>query len=131
MTPNTALKLLIWSPRILGILVAVFIGAFALDAVDEGIVAFLIHLAPSILLLLVVAVAWRWEWIGAAAFIGLALLYGANAPRWDWILVISGPLAAVGLLYLLSWRFGSAGRLIAQKNSFHMPSAAVNRSGSR
>jgi hypothetical protein len=58
----------------------------------------------------------EWERVGAAAFIGLALVYGATAPRWDWILVISGPLAAVGLLYLLSWRLGSADRRTAQKD---------------
>jgi hypothetical protein len=77
-----------------------FIGMFALDAVREGVPALLIHLAPAMLLLVVVATAWRWEWIGAAAFIGLAVLYAASARRWDWILVISGPMAVVGLLYL-------------------------------
>lgn len=98
-------KLLLWSPRILGILVAVFLGVFALDAFDEGIPAFLLHLAPALLLLLLVALAWRWEWLGGAAFIALAVLYGVPAwARGDWLLVITGPLLVVGFLFLWSWR---------------------------
>jgi hypothetical protein len=101
-----ARKLLLWSPRILGILVALFLGAFALDAVGEGISAFLLHAAPALLLLVVVAVSWRWEWVGGAVFITLALFYTAIAlRRVDWILIISGPLIVVGVLFLWSWRY--------------------------
>lgn len=102
---SSARKLLLWSPRILGILVAAFLGVFALDAFGEGVPAFLLHLAPALLLLLVVALSWRWEWIGAAAFITLAVLFGVPAwARGDWRLVISGPLLVVGALFLWSWR---------------------------
>jgi len=102
---KSALKLVLWSPRILGILVSLFLGVFAFDAVDEGIAAFLLHLAPTVLLLLVVAASWRWEWVGGAVFIILAVLYGVPAwSRGDWLLVISGPLLLVGLLFLWSWR---------------------------
>lgn len=98
-------KLLLWMPRISGILVALFLGVFAFDALDEGIAAFLLHVAPTILLLLVVAVSWRWEWIGGAVFIGLAVLYGVSTGlRGDWLLVISGPQLLVGLSFLWSWR---------------------------
>ncbi len=97
--------LVVWTPRVLGILVALFIGAFALDAVGEGLGPFLIHLTPAVLLALIVVLAWRWAWIGALAFIGLAVLYAANTlNRPDWIAVISGPLLLVGLLFLWSWR---------------------------
>ncbi len=102
---SSARKLLLWSPRILGILVALFFGVFALDAFSEGIPAFLLHAAPALLLLLVVSVSWRWEWVGGAVFIALALLYGVTTlRRVDWILVISGPLLVVGVLFLWSWR---------------------------
>lgn len=102
---SSARKLLLWSPRILGILVAGFLGVFALDAFDEGIPAFLLHLVPALLLLLVVAVSWRWEWIGGAAFMTLSVLYGVPAwARGDWLVVISGPLLVVGVLFLWSWR---------------------------
>ena len=102
---SSARKLLLWSPRILGILVAGFLGVFALDAFHEGISAFLLHLAPTLLLLLVVAVSWRWEWIGGAAFVTLSVLFGVPAwARGDWLVVISGPLLVVGVLFLWSWR---------------------------
>jgi hypothetical protein len=105
---STTDKALPWIARVFGVAVALFIGVFALDAIGEGTIAFLFHLAPSILLLLAAALAWRWEWIGAAVFTGLGLAYGATAPRWDWVLVIAGPLVLAGLLYLWSWMCGSA-----------------------
>ena len=110
MTHHTG-TLVKWTARVLGIAVVLFIGAFSLDALDEGIGALLIHLIPASVLLVAVAFAWRWEWIGAAVFISLASYYAGIAGRWDWILVISGPLIVAGLLYLLSWR----GRLIATR----------------
>jgi hypothetical protein len=101
---NRAGSLVKWSARILGIAVVLFIGAFSLDALNEGFVALLIHLVPALVLLVAVAFACRWEWIGAAVFIGLASYYAGIAGRLDWILVISGPLVVAGILYLLSWR---------------------------
>lgn len=104
MTSSTR-KLLLWSPRILGILLSLFLGIFALDALDEGLPAFLLHVAPSLLLLLVVAASWRWEWVGGTVFIMLAVLYGVPAwSRGASLLLISGPLLVAGLLFLWSWR---------------------------
>ena len=98
-------KLLLWSPRILGILIALFLGVFALDAIGDGLPAFLLHAAPGIVLLMVVAVSWRWEWVGGAVFIALAVLSGVLAwARGPWNLVVCGPVLAVGVLFLLSWR---------------------------
>ena len=95
----------LWSPRILGIGVALLAGIFALDAWAEGVVAFLLHLTPTLLLLSVVAVSWRHEWFGATVFLALALTYAAAAPdRPDWILVVSGPLLVVGALFFGSWQ---------------------------
>ncbi len=106
---SSSRRLLLWSPRILGILVALFLGVFTLDALDEGIPVFLLNLAPILLLLLVVAVSWRWEWIGGAVFIILALLYGVifvplRHREWVAVLIVSGPLLVVGALFLWSWR---------------------------
>ena len=93
-----------WSPRILGILVALFLGLFALDAWDEGLPAFVLHTMPAFVLLLVVAVSWHRQWVGGAVFILLALFYAARAwGRPDWIVAISGPLLVVGVLFVWSW----------------------------
>jgi hypothetical protein len=109
---TTSARLLLWSPRVLGIFVCIFLSLFALDAFNESrsfseaLLAFAIHVAPAVLLLAVVAASWRWEWLGGVVFIGLAVAYVTIAgSRLDWILVISGPLLIVGTLFLASWRF--------------------------
>jgi hypothetical protein len=101
----------LWLPRILGIVVSIFIALFALDALRpgrplaEGIPDFAMHLVPAAILAGVVALAWRRPWIGAAAFLMLAGAYALAVPgRIDWILAISGPLFLVGILYLWSAR---------------------------
>jgi hypothetical protein len=106
---RTSAALLLWAPRIAGILVAAFLGLFALDAFDgrsfvAALPEFALHLVPSLLVLAVVAAAWKFEWIGAVAFFGLAVLYAVMVRgRLDWIAVISGPLAIVAVLFLVSW----------------------------
>ena len=108
---TTSGRVLLWSPRILGILVSVFIGMFALDAFSQGqsffeaLPDFLVHLIPAFVLLALVGASWRWEWIGGVAFIGLAVAYAVTMARGhiDWMLVISGPLLVVGALFLWSW----------------------------
>jgi hypothetical protein len=103
-------RLLLWSPRILGILVSLFIGLFALDAFGRGksfvqaLPDFVLHLIPAFMLLALVGASWRREWIGGA-FIGLAVLYAMTTARdhLDWMLLISGPLVVVGALFVWSW----------------------------
>ena len=109
---TTSARLLLWSPRVLAILMCIFLSLFALDAFNESrsfseaLFAFAIHITPATLLLAVVAASWRWEWLGGVVFIGLAVAYMTIAgTRFDWILVISGPLLIVGTLFLASWRF--------------------------
>jgi hypothetical protein len=107
---KTSHALLLWGPRIAGLLLAGFLSLFALDAFNQGsliaaVPAFAIHLIPSLLVLTVVAAAWKYEWIGAIAFIGLAVVYAMMVGgRVDWIVAISAPLALVGVLFLVSWR---------------------------
>ncbi|HKV98419.1 MAG TPA: hypothetical protein VJN96_01285 [Vicinamibacterales bacterium] len=108
---TTSDRLLLWSPRILGLLVTVFIGMFALDAFSEGkpfltaLLGFVIHLLPALVLLGIVVASFRRPWIGAMGFIGLAVYYtlAMSRGRLDWILAIPGPMLVVGGLFLLSW----------------------------
>ena len=107
----TSAHLLLWCPRVLGTLVSLFMGMFALDAFSEGkpffqaLLDFVIHLIPMFVLLTLVVASFRWEWIGGVAFIGLAIVYALTMSRGrlDWMLLISGPLAIVGALFLWSW----------------------------
>ena len=110
---NTSTKrVLFWTPRVLGILFAMFISLFALDVFDEGygfweaILALLIHLVPTYLVVIALVIAWRWEWIGAILFSALAAIYVVSTwGRFPWgaYLSISGPLILIGVLFLFNW----------------------------
>ena len=110
----TAKKLVYWTPRILGILFAIFISLFALDVFNENrtfweaIGAFFIHLIPTYVVIIVLIVAWKWEWIGAVLCIGLGIFYTAwTWGKFTWLAyaVISGGLILVGILFLLNWKY--------------------------
>lgn len=103
-------KLLLWTPRILGILVCLFLGLFALDAFEGGktffqaLPGFAIHVSPMLVLLAVVGVSWRWQWVGGLVFTVLAAGYAYFARNhFSWIAGISGPLMIVGVLFFCGW----------------------------
>ena len=107
-------QVLFWTPRVLGILFAMFLSLFALDVFSEDssfwekILGLLIHLVPVYVVVIFLIVAWRWEWVGAIVFIGLALFYLFQAwgqEHWSAILGISGPLTLMGVLFLLNWKY--------------------------
>jgi hypothetical protein len=103
---------LYWIPRVLALLVAGFIGLFALDvfsgdySLGEAILGFVIHLTPTWLILAALVIAWRWERLGGIVFLALAVFflfwYG---PNWGIALILTLPLVAVGLLFLADWRY--------------------------
>ena len=102
---------ILWTPRILAILVCLFLSLFALDALENGktlgvaLPDFALHLAPMLVLLAVVAVSWRWEWVGGLVFTGLGVVYAyVSRDHVSWVLCISLPLLAVGVLYGWNWR---------------------------
>jgi hypothetical protein len=108
---------LFWTPRILGILFAIFISVFALDVFGQGysfaqvVLALGMHLIPTGILLVVLMLAWRWEWIGGILFPGLGIWYLVMAWgkfHWSVYLTISGPLILVGILFLINWRYRGA-----------------------
>jgi hypothetical protein len=121
---STVEKILFWSPRVLGILIAIFVSLFAFDVFGEGysswetIGALALHLLPTLVVLIVLGIAWRWEWIGGFLFVALGVLYitlfwePSNLPAY---LVISGPLFLTGILFLLDGCFRSA--ILPETNS--------------
>ncbi|MCE7980027.1 MAG: hypothetical protein DYG89_02445 [Caldilinea sp. CFX5] len=105
---------LVWTPRVLGILFALFLSLFALDVFGTGagfwatLLALVIHLLPVGVLVIGLIFAWRWEWVGAALFLGFGIWYLATA--WGrfpiavyW--VIAGPAFLVGILFLIDWLY--------------------------
>lgn len=112
-------QLLFWTPRVLGLLLALFVSLFALDVFGQGygfwgtVAALLIHLIPVYVLLIALAIGWRWEWAGALLFAGFGVWYFIMS----WgpfpliaILIAAWPLAApallVGLFFLIDWLYG-------------------------
>ena len=86
-------------PRILGILFALFIRIFALDAFCEGIplleavIAFLIHLVPTYIMIAILLIAWKWGVVGGILFIlaGASYMVLMHNPQWAAFLLIGGP----------------------------------------
>ena len=101
----------LWTTRIFAILVCLFLSLFALDAFESGktlgeaLPDFAVHMAPTLFLAAVVAVSWRWEWVGAVVFTALGIAYAyVSRDHISWLLSISLPLLAVGVLYGWNWR---------------------------
>jgi len=104
-------KFLYWLPRILGILFAIFISVFALDAFGKGIpfpevvVGFLIHLIPTYIVIAILLIAWKWELVGGILFIlvGASYLVWAHIPHWTAFLLIGGPHVLIGILFIAAY----------------------------
>ena len=106
-------RTLVWAPRVLCVLFALFLTVFALDVFQTGKPAAAValdlatHLMPTFLLLLILAVAWRHELLGAIVFAGLGVLYLVafwGRFHWSAYAVISGSLFVVGGLFFANWQ---------------------------
>ena len=103
-------RLLYWAPRILGLVIGLFLGLFAFDVFGHGhgfletALAFIVHLIPTALVLIALAIGWQWELAGALLFLGLGVCYAVMAfGHPTWILIVAGPIFLVSFLFLLSW----------------------------
>ena len=110
MTSDRRARWLWWPPRVLGVLFAVFISLFALDAFGTGepfwrqVAGFLIHMIPTVLVVGAVIVGWRWPLMGGVLCLGLGLLYVAVAwgrTSWAAYAAIVGPIWVTGALFFL------------------------------
>ena len=107
----TAQRLLLWSPRILGIAIVIFLGIFATQAFHEGrsfwstVLAFLMQLLPAAIVALILWVGWRREWLGAILFSAAAILYCTQSlPQHpSWAASIALPLLLIAILFLAAW----------------------------
>jgi len=104
------LLILLWAPRILCILFAIFISFFAFDVFDQGtgfwktLLALLIHLIPTFLIIFILILSWKRTWIGGISYIliGVAyIIWSSQTDRGSQIIYI--PLLLVGILFLTSW----------------------------
>jgi hypothetical protein len=104
-------RLLYWTPRILCIAFAAFLGIFAMDVFALPLdpwhkaLALLMHLIPTAVVLVALAIVWRWEWIGAVLFPLLAVFHlVTKRGRLDraGYAMIDGPLLVLGVLFLVN-----------------------------
>ncbi|MBK7981874.1 MAG: hypothetical protein IPK06_18055 [Ignavibacteriae bacterium] len=110
---NSLRKYLIWSPRILTILFALFLSIFALDVFNEGsdffetILKLAVHLIPSFLILISLLIAWKHEIFGGLIFILFSVFYilmSWGKFPFSVYLIICLPMLIISLLYFISWR---------------------------
>ncbi|MFO7661592.1 MAG: hypothetical protein R6X18_03255 [Chloroflexota bacterium] len=110
MSPRTR-QLLDWLPRVLGALYAVFISVFAFDVWEMSgsfwykMAGFLIHLIPTYLVVAVLLAGWVRPLWGGIGYLTLAVAFGLIFGRNDLsvLLILTGPLILVGLLFLADW----------------------------
>jgi len=105
-----------WMPRILSILLILFLALFSLDIFDGNygfwgtILGLFMHNIPALILLVVLIISWRYEIVGAIAFILAGLFYIVMVMRdfeWYmliWFLIISGPAFLIGILFFINWK---------------------------
>jgi len=112
-----------WTPRILAILLILFLALFSLDVFDmnlgfwETATGLLIHNIPSLVLLIVLAIAWKYEIVGGVVFtlsgISFVVLHifrlrdvAPHAGILDCVLpivMIAGPAFLIGILFAVGW----------------------------
>jgi hypothetical protein len=114
-------KFIFWTPRILSIILILFLALFSLDIFEMElgfwgtIAGLLIHNIPSFVLTVILIISWKYEIVGGIAFILAGLLYIvsvlnkaiANGLEWyylAWIVQISGVAFLIGILFLIGWR---------------------------
>lgn len=102
-------EILHWLPRLLGIVMAVFISIFALDVFGEGytigelMIALFMHLVPTLILIILLVIAWRWPHIGGVLFILLGMAFiilTYNRSHWTAILLIPTPVILIGVFFI-------------------------------
>ena len=111
---TTMTGVLYWAPRLLGLVFALFLSVFAADVFEERrglwqtVGALLVHLLPVFLVLLVLALAWHRDLVGGGLFVLLGALYilvATGRMHWSALVVVSGPLFVIGLLFIWNWWF--------------------------
>jgi len=109
-------KFLYWTPRIMAIIIIVFMALMSLDVFSPGLsagqiaIGLFMHNIPMLILLVVLLISWKYEIVGGIAFILAGLTYiivlFMNQFEWykvAWAVQLSGPAFFVGIMFLLGW----------------------------
>ncbi len=100
-----------WTPRILCILLALFLSFFSFDVFGLGTkawetaLAFLMHNIPTIIIVLVLIFSWKRSWLGAISYTIIGIVFYFLMPGRSTSLILVLPIIAIGVLYYLNWLF--------------------------
>lgn len=110
-------KLVYWAPRILSILLLLFLAMFSLDVFEPGLSAgqivlgLFMHNIPVLILTAVLIISWKREIVGAIAFAlgGILYIILLLMSKFEWFMIawalqISGIAFLIAYLFLLNWR---------------------------
>jgi hypothetical protein len=117
---KTSVRILMWIPRVIGILAILFIMLFSFDVFGSGepvykqILAFLMHNIPAFILAALLVFAWINEFTGGIVFTVIGVLFTAflfyfnfNRTNSVWVgvqvaLMLGLPFIIAGVLFILS-----------------------------
>jgi len=99
----------IWIPRLLTLIIILFLSIFALDVFDgkdsliKIIEALFIHMIPSIILLFLLILSWRYQKLSGILFILLCFIFTVFFHTYTNIInfsIISLPILIVGVMFI-------------------------------
>ena len=112
-------KFIYWIPRILAILLILFLMIFSLDVFESGLtgwqmlIGLFMHNLPSLILAIVLWISWKYEIVGGVTFIiaGIAhIIFSvarANVEPWYISFLVSLIIDVlaffIGVLFLIGW----------------------------
>ncbi|OGY45414.1 MAG: hypothetical protein A2744_00370 [Candidatus Buchananbacteria bacterium RIFCSPHIGHO2_01_FULL_44_11] len=112
-------KFIYWTPRVLSILLIVFLAIFSLDVFDGDygfwgtVLGLLIHNIPSFILFGILIISWKYEMVGGVAFILAGMSYMVftvvreSVEPWYMLLILSlilvVPAFLIGILFIVGW----------------------------
>ena len=107
---KTAILIIIWIPRVTGILFILFISLFALDVFSEGynfletLTALFMHLLSTFILTIALILAWKQKMSGALLFIAYGVWYLIETGgELSWIaFLMAGVPIIIGVLLIVS-----------------------------
>lgn len=110
-------RFVFWTPRILSILLILFLALMSLDIFDGNygfwgtVLGLFMHNIPALVLLIVLIIAWKYEIVGGIVFTLAGLMHliltilrlGFDFYSLIWIIIISGIAFFIAILFFIGW----------------------------
>ncbi len=102
----------VWIPRILSILVAIFLSIFAFDvfvenySFTEKLVGYFFHMIPTLIVVVCLIVSWRFYLIGGVLYICagiISVLIFNTYKEFVQFFIVSFPVFLIGCLFIVSF----------------------------